>query len=48
MTCYERLRKKTEQSDYKRLSSYFHAIENDTLDEYHKQHGRGDKDKKLF
>ena len=45
MTCYENLRKKEKTNNYKRLMSYFHAIEQDKVDEYHNQHGRN-KDKK--
>jgi hypothetical protein len=39
-TCYEHLRKGKEQNDYNRLQNYFHAIENNQVDEYHKKHGR--------
>ena len=40
-TCYEHLRKpKKENNDFNRLQSYFHAIENNTTDEYHRKHGR--------
>ena len=41
MTCYEHLRKaKQNRENFDRLQSYFHALENNTLDEYHKKHGR--------
>ena len=42
MSCYECLRKKTEQEyeNYVRLKSYFNAIENNKVEEYHKKHGR--------
>lgn len=49
MTCYERLRKQIQDKEsYDRLQSYFNAVDNEKLDEYHKQHGRGDKNKKLY
>lgn len=41
MTCYERLRQKNQVRYYPRLESYFNALENNQLDEYHKKHGRG-------
>ena len=42
MTCYEHLRKKPEKEnkDYDRLQSYFHAIEQNKVKEYHDKHGR--------
>ena len=39
-TCYERLRKKETFEDYKRLSEYFRAIDDDKVDEYHDRHNR--------
>jgi len=37
MTCYEHLRKKTKEDGetFSRLNSYFHALENDKLEQYH-------------
>ena len=37
MTCYEHLRKNNNQDKetFNKLQSYFHALENDKLDEYH-------------
>jgi len=46
-TCYERLRKKSlsEQNQFKRLESYFNAVDEDKVDEYHNKHNRRlDKD----
>jgi len=43
MTCYEQIRKKTDTDKHKtfhRLESYFNALENNQLEEYHKKHGR--------
>ena len=41
MTCYEHLRNNKKDDDYfKRLQSYFHALENDKVKEYHKKRGR--------
>jgi len=40
MTCYEHLRTKKESSEYHRLQSYFNAIDNNTVEEYHNKHGR--------
>lgn len=50
LTCYENMRKKQNDPEtFHRLQSYFHAIEKDKTEEYHNQHGRGDKNnKKLF
>ena len=37
MTCYEHLRKKNiqDKETYHKLQSYFHALKNNKLDEYH-------------
>jgi hypothetical protein len=47
MTCYERLRRKTEIDEvsyYKRLDNYFRALETKEfekrIEEYHKKRGR--------
>lgn len=42
MTCYEHLRNKDKdkQETYSKLENYFRAIDEDKVDEYHKQRGR--------
>lgn len=41
MTCYENLRKHIEgRENFDRLQSYFNAMENNKLDEYHDKHHR--------
>jgi len=42
MSCWEYKRQKLEEKKQmvNRLDSYFNALDNDKLDEYHKQHGR--------
>ena len=50
MTCYERLRKKDSEErggDFHRLNSYFHALENNKLDEYHDRREQKNKQKRL-
>ena len=42
-TCYERLRSKKTFEDYKRLSEYFRAIDDNKVKEYHEKHGRPTK-----
>ena len=44
-TCYERMRKKLDNTGgyYKRLDSYFQALENNKINEYHNKHGRREK-----
>lgn len=41
-TCYEKLKAKTKKDNqiFYRLNSYFFALENDNLIEYHRKHGR--------
>ena len=39
-TCWEHLRKDKTFDDYKRLSEYFRAIDEDCVDEYHDRHNR--------
>ena len=48
MTCYERLRNNKDKKDYHNLQAYFHAVDNNTVEQYHTRRGRGDKDKKLY
>jgi len=36
-TCYEHLRKEKTFEDYKRLSAYFRAIDEDKVEEYHNE-----------
>ena len=41
MICYERLRQQKKNIDmYNRLNSYFNALENDKVKEYHQKRGR--------
>ena len=43
MTCYEHLRKLKDQDKketFKRLQSYFNAVDQNNVEEYHKKHGR--------
>lgn len=43
MSCYENLRKPVDddkEKTFKKLENYFRAIEQDKVDEYHKQRGR--------
>jgi len=49
-TCSERIYRNIEnkKENFDRLQDYFHALEHNQLEDYHKKHKRcGDKNKKL-